>query len=108
MWSMYPDRVSRRVFSDAAIDIATSVSNYGLAAATLTGESYFEALRFASRLAGSNNAAEIAELSAAQYTTQAKAMREHANSLFELGRGTLVGATRPLRTHLVMASCVIL
>src|SRR6185437_10052909 len=108
MWSIYSDRESRRIFSDAAVDVAMSVSKYGLVAARLTGAEYFGALRFAGRLAGSSSGAEIIKLSEAQYSAQAKAMREHADSLFDLGRGILTGATRPFRTHLITACCVIL
>jgi hypothetical protein len=108
MWSMYLDRDRRRIFSDAAVDVSMSVSNYGLVAARLTAADYFEALRFVSRLAGSSNGAEIVKFSEAQYSAQAKAIREHTDNLFELGRGILVGATRPFRRHLITACCAIL
>jgi hypothetical protein len=85
-----------------------SISKYGLAAARVTGGDYFGALQFASRLAGSSNGVEMMELSEAQYKAQAKAMREDADSLFEVGRGILAAATRPFRTHLITACCVIL
>jgi len=45
MWSIYSDRESRRIFSDAAVDVAMSVSKYGLVAARLTGAEYFGALK---------------------------------------------------------------
>ena len=108
MWSIYSDRESHRMFSDAAVDVAMSFSKYGLVAARLTGADYFGALQFAGRLAGSSNGAEMIELSEAQYNAHAKALREHADSLFELGRGILAAATRPFRSHLITACCVIL
>lgn len=46
MWSIYSDRESRRIFSDAAVDVAMSISKYGLVAAGLTGANYFGALQF--------------------------------------------------------------
>ena len=108
MWSMYPDRDRRRIFSDAAVDVALSVSNYGLVAARLTAADFFVALQFASRLASASNGAQISKLSETQYSAQAKAMREHTDNLFELGRGILIGATRPFRKNLITACCAIL
>jgi hypothetical protein len=106
MWSMYSDRDNR--LSDAAVDVAISVSNYGLATASLTGANYLETLQLAGGLAVSSDGADIIKLSEAQYSAQAKAMREHADNLFELGRGILIGTARPFRADLLTACCVIL
>jgi hypothetical protein len=105
---MYPEADSHRVVSDATLEVAKCVSNYGLVIARLVAASHLEALQFVSRLACSSNGAEIIKLSEAQHRAQAEIMREHAVGLFELGRGFLLGTTRPFRTQAITACCVIL
>lgn len=106
--SAHPGSDNGRFASDATLDLAKCVSDYGLVTARLASAGYFEALQFASRLARSSNGEEIFKLSETQYRAQADIMREHSCSLFDLGREILVAAMRPYRTQIITACCVIL
>jgi hypothetical protein len=84
-----------RLVSYGGVEVAKRMSNYGLVATKLTGASYLEALQYASGLVRSRNVAEIAKLSEAGYRAQVEILREHTDSLVDLHRAILAGATRP-------------